>query len=104
MRTELISAIKSDLAESTSCVLRKTFIFFCKSAVDTFSRGFFKQHFFETYMSLSKDKVAAVRMEFAHSIVKLKPFLDYDSAINNEIMSLLNHMHSDIDRDVVEAV
>jgi hypothetical protein len=42
MRQELIIAIKNDLADSTSCVLRKTFIFFCKSAVNTFSRGFFK--------------------------------------------------------------
>jgi hypothetical protein len=29
-------------------------------------------------MKLSKDKVAAVRMEFAHSVVKIKPYLDYD--------------------------
>lgn len=78
MRTELISAIKSDLAESTSCVLRKTFLFFCKSAVETFSRHFFKTHFLASYMKLSKDKVAAVRMEFAHSVVKIKPYLDYD--------------------------
>ncbi len=78
MKLELIAAIKNDLAESTSCVLRKTFLFFCKSAVDTFSRSFFKQHFLQSYLTLSKDKVAAVRMEFAHSVVKIKPFLDYD--------------------------
>jgi hypothetical protein len=78
MRLELISAIKSDLAESTSCVLRKTFLFFCKSAVETFSRHFFKTHFLTSYMNMSKDKVAAVRMEFAHSVVKIKPFLEYD--------------------------
>lgn len=53
---------------------------------------------------MSKDKVAAVRMEFAHSILIVKPFLDNDSAIGNELMSILTVMHSDIDRDVVEAV
>jgi hypothetical protein len=103
MRMELISAIKSDLAESTSCVLRKTFLFFCKSAVETFSRHFFKTHFLVSYMSLSKDKVAAVRMEFAHS-VKIKPFFDYDQTLSNELMSLLTAMHADPDPDVAEAV
>jgi hypothetical protein len=104
MRNELISAIKSDLAESTSCVLRKTFIFFCKSAVDTFSRSFFKQHFLASYLALHKDKVAGVRMEFAHSVRKIKPTLDYDPLLSNELISLLTSMHSDPDPDVVEAV
>lgn len=78
MRNDLIAAIKSDLAESSSCVLRKTFIFFCKAAVDTFSRSFFKSHFLSSYLSLHKDKVAGVRMEFAHSVRHIKPFLDYE--------------------------
>jgi hypothetical protein len=55
-------------------------------------------------MSLSKDKVAAVRMEFAHSVVKIKPFFDYDQTLSNELMSLLTAMHADPDPDVAEAV
>lgn len=55
-------------------------------------------------MSMSKDKVAAVRMEFAHSVVKIKPYFDYDQSLSNQLMSLLTSMHSDPDPDVVEAV
>jgi hypothetical protein len=103
MRQELINAIKCDLAESTSCVLRKTFLFFCKSAVNTFSRNFFKQHFLQSYTAMANDKVAAVRMEFAHSLLQVKPFLESEQAVGNELMSLLTNMTSDPDRDVVEA-
>jgi hypothetical protein len=53
---------------------------------------------------LSKDKVAGVRMEFASSLYTVKPFFDGDAALGNEMISLLNSMHSDSDRDVVEAV
>ena len=104
MRQELIQAIKNDLAESSSCVLRKTFLLFCNSAVNTFSRSFFKQHFLPSYIGMSSDKVAAVRMEFARSFLHVKPFLESDPSLANELMNLLDHMHSDIDRDVVEAV
>lgn len=73
-------------------------------AVHTFSRGFFKENFLESYFALSKDKVATVRMEFAHSVVNIKPFLDYDMEINLELMDILNALKADSDRDVVEAV
>jgi hypothetical protein len=104
MRGDLISAIKTDLADSPSCVLRKTFILFCNTAVETFSRGFFKSHFLPSYLSLHKDKVACVRMEFAHSVRKIKPALDYDASLSNELISILTQMHGDADPDVVEAV
>jgi hypothetical protein len=103
MRQELINAIKCDLAESTSCVLRKTFLFFCRSAVNTFSRNFFKQHFLQSYMGMATDKVAAVRMEFAHSLFQVKPFLESEQSLGNDLQSLLTSMTSDLDRDVVEA-
>lgn len=43
-------------------------------------------------------------MEFAHSIVAIKPYLDYDVNLNLEIMDILNRLKMDNDRDVVEAV
>lgn len=55
-------------------------------------------------MGMSRDSVAAVRMEFAHSILIVKPFFEGDSIVCNDLMSLLNQMHADTDRDVVEAV
>lgn len=99
----LITVIKTDLAESTSCVMRKTFIYFCKSAVNTFSRNFFKENFLELYMALSKDNVATVRMEFAKSLLTIKPYFDGDPIVNNDLMSLLNLLSTDVDRDVMEA-
>lgn len=96
--------MKQDLAESSSCVLRKTFIYFCRSAVLSFSRSFFKTHFMPTYLSLSKDKVATVRMEFAHSVVHIKPYLDSDDKSNLELMDILNELKQDSNRDVIEAV
>ena len=103
-RTELIANIKQELADSASCTMRKTFIFFCKAGVSMFSRGFFKEHFLQSYIGLSKDKVATVRMEFASSLLTIKPFFDGDITLANDLISLLNMMHSDIDKDVVEAV
>eukprot|EP00347_Sterkiella_histriomuscorum_P008191 403346032 len=103
-RQELINLIRQDLAESQSCILRKTYIYFCKSAVQDFSREFFKNNFQDSYLNLSKDRVATVRMEFAHSIVAIKPYLDYDVNINLELMDILNRLKMDSDRDVVEAV
>jgi|LauGreDrversion4_2_1035121.scaffolds.fasta_scaffold54892_5 hypothetical protein len=104
LRAELIASIKQELAESPSCAMRKTFLFFCKAAVGTFSKSFFKEHFVQSYISLSTDKVAAVRMEFANSLLFVKPWFEGDAALTNEMMSTLTKMHSDIDRDVVEAV
>lgn len=83
LRSELIASIKSDLAESPSCAMRKTFLFFCKAAVGTFSRSFFKDHFMQAYLTLSTDKVAAVRMEFANSLLLVKPWFDGDSTLTN---------------------
>jgi hypothetical protein len=53
---------------------------------------------------MSRDKVATVRMEFAHSMVHMKPHLDYDINLNLELMDILNQLKADSDRDVVESV
>ncbi len=45
-----------------------------------------------------------MRMEFAHSVVKIKPALDYDPLLSNELMTILSSMQGDQDPDVVEAV
>ena len=72
--------------------------------MDTFSRAFFKQNFLQAYLVLHKDKVSGVRMEFARSVRKIKPSLDYDTGLANELITILTSMHSDLDPDVVEAV
>ncbi len=92
------------MAKSHSCILRKTFIFFCKVAVKDFSREFFQHNFLEDYLALSHDKIATVRMSFAHSIVKMKKHFEYDNKLNLDLMEILNKLKTDPDRDVVEAV
>lgn len=72
--------------------------------MNTFSRNFFKQHFLQSYLPLSKDRVASVRMEFANSLLKVKPFLESEQSLGNELMSILTSMQQDTDREVVEAV
>ena len=42
-------------------------------------------------------------MEFTHSVVSLKPYLDYDTNINLELMDVLNALKSDSDKEVIEA-
>lgn len=53
---------------------------------------------------MSKDKIPTVRMEFAHSVVHIKAYLDYDVNLNLELMDILNMLKGDSDRDVIEAV
>jgi hypothetical protein len=43
-------------------------------------------------------------MEFAHSVVTIKPYLDYDTNTNLELMDILNALKGDFDKDVIEAV
>jgi hypothetical protein len=43
-------------------------------------------------------------MEFARSLVSIKPYLDYDINLNLELMDVLNSLKSDPDRDVIETV
>ncbi len=96
--------LKQDLAESNSCVLRKTFIYFCQYAIKNLSREFFKNNFLNLYLSLSKDKIATVRIEFSKSISLMKPFFDYDLDLNLELSDIINNLKSDHDREVVEAI
>jgi hypothetical protein len=43
-------------------------------------------------------------MEFANSIIYIKPYIDYDINVNLELMDSLNILKNDSDKDVVEAV
>ncbi len=85
-------------------MFRKTFIYFCKHCVVSLSRSFFKQHFLELYLDLSKDRVPHIRMEFSRSLVAVKPFLDYDMHLSVKLMEIMQELREDTDRDVVEAI
>lgn len=83
--------------------MRKTFIYFLKAGVDTFSRDFIIKNFLPSYMALSKDKVSSVRMEWVNSLVGVKPFFDGDATLCNDLMTVLNTLHFDPDPNVQEA-
>jgi hypothetical protein len=58
----------------------------------------------EAYLALSTDKISSVKMEFVHSIVNMKTYLEYDAKLNLDLMDTLNKLKNDENRDVVEAV
>lgn len=103
LRNELVAVIKAELCESTSSTMRKTYIYFLKAAVDTFSRVFIINNFLPSYIQLSKDKVSSVRMEWVSSLVVVKPFFDSEAALSNDLMTILNTLHFDPDQNVQEA-
>ncbi len=55
------------------------------------------------YLALSKDKVPSIRIEFAKSILLIKPFIDYDLDMSLHIMEIMNELKGDKDRDVSDA-
>jgi hypothetical protein len=83
--------------------MRKTFIYFIKAAVDTFSRAFIITHFLTSYMQLSRDKVVSVRMEWVNSLIVVKPFFDSEASLSNDLITTLNTLHFDPDQNVKDA-
>lgn len=43
-------------------------------------------------------------MEFANTMLFIKPFFDHEMDLSLELMDIINHLHNDSDRDVLEAV
>ena len=52
---------------------------------------------------MSNDKVANVRLDFAKSVVELKPFLDSKSQINTALIEIIFKLKSDTNKEVSEA-
>jgi hypothetical protein len=55
-------------------------------------------------MECSKDKVSAVRREFASTMTVIKPYFDTEVDLSLELMDILTQMNNDPDKDVLEAV
>lgn len=103
-RDELLSLINKDLVMSNNWKQRRSYIFFCKHAVQLMSHEFFKTHFMKEYLRLATDRVPHVRMEFVNSLLVIKPYFDDDQDLSLEMMDILTSLQSDPDRDVIEAV
>ena len=103
-RDELLNIILKEMAHATNWQQRKAYIVFCKHAIHTLSREYFRKHFMKDYLECSQDKVPHVRMEFANAMLAIKPYFDQDMDLSLELMDTLNNLHNDQDRDVLEAV
>lgn len=63
----------------------------------------FEENFYQQYLLLAKDKVAQVRLEFAKSLLQLKPYLDQKPQINTELIESISKLKSDEKLEVAEA-
>ena len=90
--------------QSSNWMQRRSFLVFCKYAVQLMPRDYFKKYFMKDYISCSMDKVPHVRMEFANAMLIIQPFFDSDVDLSLELMDILSKLNSDSDRDVLEAV
>jgi len=68
--------MNTELAQSNAFNMRKTFIYFCRIGAGHFTKQFFIDNFYKSFLALSSDKVSQVRMEFAKSLFEIKPFVE----------------------------
>mmetsp|Transcript_9451 Transcript_9451/g.18191 ORF Transcript_9451/g.18191 Transcript_9451/m.18191 type:complete len:701 (+) Transcript_9451:782-2884(+) len=90
-RREIIESLSQDLAKSPRHLDRQTYLDFCYHAIKCFSRRFFKEHFFDTMLTLSRDNVTSVRTKFAKMIPSFRMGLSTEtSLILSEVVNMLS--------------
>ena len=103
-REELIERVIKELAQASNWNMRKSYVIFCKHAINYMPKDFFKKHFINDFIACSSDKVPHVRREFVTGLLSIKPYFDSDVNLSLELMDLLNNHQNDPDREVREAV
>jgi hypothetical protein len=102
-RNAIRAHIDTDLHCSDSCYKRMLYVNMCDTAVDLFSRCYFKEYFFMPLIGLSDDQVPNIRLKVVMMLPKLKAMLclpgDHKLLTSLEacVRSLLLH---EKDRDV----
>lgn len=66
-------------------------------------QAFFREHFLDTYMEASQDKVSHVRSEFAHALLIIKPYFERDVDLTFTLVETMTALSNDADQDVAEA-
>lgn len=64
---------------------------------------FFVDNFYAYYLKLAEDKVPQVRIEFAKSMLDVKPYLEGEQDREFEIMETIEKLKEDDDSDVADA-
>lgn len=67
------------------------------------SLTYFEENFFENFLEMSFDKVPQVRMEFARSLIQIKPYLEPNKNRSMELSERMEKLKNDKDRDVADA-
>ena len=74
-RCGILHRISKELASAKSCHTRMLFLRLCDMSISLFSKHYFKQHFFKTFLSLSSDSVVNVRLKMCSMLPRLKSLL-----------------------------
>ncbi|GFG30947.1 hypothetical protein Cfor_04044 [Coptotermes formosanus] len=74
-RNAIRAHIHTDLCHSDSCYKRMLYVNMCGTAMDLFSRCYFKEYFFMPLIGLSDDKVPNIRLKVVMMLPKLKAML-----------------------------
>lgn len=77
-RSSLAKQVNEELGESRAFQIRRTFVTFCRKCAGLLTREYFCETFYEPLVRLASDPVSQVRMEFAKSLIDIKPFLETD--------------------------
>lgn len=104
-QVEIFKSLIEEFGKSKSYWDRLTFLEISHHVIERFSRKFFKTHFIEHVLALSKDPVPNVRMKFCHILPLLKQVLRPPSDV--ELLAIVKENTSlltlDADPDVIEA-
>jgi len=77
-RAALSKQVIEELGESRAFQIRRTFVTFCRSCAGVLTKDYFLEHFYDPLIKMASDRVAQVRMEFAKSLIVVKPFIETD--------------------------
>jgi hypothetical protein len=102
-REELAAQVTAELARSESFQKRKVFLQFCRESAGEMPRQTFEDHFYPAYLALCEDKVANVRLEFARSLIDVKPFIEANPQVHSALIDSITKLKKDTDREVAEA-
>ncbi len=78
-------------------------MFICAQAVGRLQLAYFEENFYDCYLEMCTDRVPQVRMEFARSLLHLKPYLEPSKNKSLLLSERIDKLKMDKDRDVADA-
>lgn len=83
--------------------MRKCFLNLCRFGAGKFTRQFFLDNFYNNFIVLAKDKVPHVRIDFAKSLVDIKPWFETIPEQQIRLSECMTNLRKDSDLDVADA-